>query len=79
MRAVAGSASELAWEGAAELGQHQVDSLGCHLEQLGPERHGDQRTGEEQLHQIRQLRVGAGRGGDPAHELTGLSCDWNSP
>ena len=69
--AVAGSAGELARQGAAELGQHQVDGLGRDLEQLGPERHRHQRARQEQLDQLRQLRVGAGLGRDPAHQLAG--------
>ena len=53
--AVAGSACQFAWEGSAELDQHQVNSFGRDLQHLGPERHGDQRTRQEQLHQLRQL------------------------
>ena len=58
--AVTRAAGELAWQRAAELDQHQVDSLGRDLEQLGPKWHRHQRTRQEQPDQLRQLRVAAG-------------------
>ena len=67
--AVTGAAGELAWQRAAQLGQHQVDGLGRDLEQLGPEWHRHQRARQEQPDQLRQLRVAAGLGCDPVHQL----------
>ena len=69
--AVAGAAGELPWTGSAELGQHQIDSFGRDLEQLGRERPRHQRPRQKELDQLRQLRVAAALLGDPAHQLTG--------
>ena len=69
--AVAGAAAELARQSAAELGQHQIDGLGCDLQQFGREWPRHERPRQEQLDQPRQLRVAAALPGEPGSSVRG--------